>query len=53
MAIVVKEIIVRTTIERTLNKKGFDADDKYQLKKELLQEVKEIVRREVTRNNER
>lgn len=53
MAIVIKEINVRTTVERTLNKKGIDGNDKYQLKKELLQEVRDIVRREVKRNNER
>jgi len=53
MAIIIKEINVRTTVERTLNKKSMDVNDKHQLKKELLQEIKESVRQEVKRINER
>ncbi|WP_165021222.1 MULTISPECIES: DUF5908 family protein [unclassified Dysgonomonas] len=54
MAIVIKEINVKTTIERSPNiNKGVDTKDIYQLKREILREVKDIVKREVKRNNER
>lgn len=54
MAIVIKEINVKTTIERSPNiNKGVDMKNIYQLKREILSEVKDIVKREVKRNNER
>ncbi|HMM02943.1 MAG: DUF5908 family protein [Dysgonomonas sp.] len=54
MAIVIKEINVRTTIERSPNMdKGVSPKDIYQLKREILRDVKDIVKREIKRNSER
>jgi len=54
MAIVIKEINVKTTVERDSNMhKGIESKDIYHLKREILKEVREIVKREVKRNNER
>lgn len=53
MAIIIKEIHVRTTIDSSLHKGKKDKTDLRQLKKELLQDVKQLVRQEIKRNSER
>lgn len=54
MAIVIKEIHVKTIIERgSIINRETDLKDTSEMKQEILREMKEIVKREVKRNNER
>lgn len=54
MAILIKEISVKTVIERSLHKRTeVDATSISKLKRELLSELKETIRQEITRKNER
>lgn len=53
MAITIKEIQVRVTVESDACRKGVDEDMLLKMKREIMKELKETIRKETTLKNER
>lgn len=53
MAIVIKEIIVKTTLESKGNSRAVDEEQIQQLKMEVVQEIKDLLKKEFLRNTKR
>jgi len=53
MAIVIKEIKVRTTIERAVLQSSVDDRKLSRLRSEIMREVREVVRKEMNHKQER
>lgn len=53
MAITIKEIQVRVTVESDSRRNGADEEMLLQMKREIIKELKETIRKEKTLKNER